>query len=132
MALGNKLIGRETERELVRILRKLGFSAVRIPTSNSSSNPLPDVFATYQNILLSIEVKTTKTDRVKVNDFQVKKVFEFASMFPTMRSYPLIVVKFRPGNWRAYRLEEVRSVMVTTKNSVGLTKYLTGLLGIVE
>nr|WP_252897110.1 hypothetical protein [Metallosphaera hakonensis] len=61
----NKDVGRNAERELVSILREAGFNSVRIPTSNSSSNPLPDVFATKGEVLLAIEVKSTWRKRLR-------------------------------------------------------------------
>jgi len=114
----NRDIGKNAERELVSILRELGFNAVRIPTSNSSPNPLPDVFATKDNLLLAIECKSTWENKVKVKEKQVRKLFDFLSMFATMEGIPLIAVKFKSiHEWRVFILGKVEDVIVTTENT---------------
>ncbi|QGA54179.1 endonuclease [Sulfolobus sp. E5-1-F] len=114
----NREIGKNAERELVAILRGERFNAVRIPTSNSSPNPLPDIFATKENILLSIECKSTWENKVKVKKNQVRKLFDFLSMF-TMNGIPVIAVKFKQiHEWRAIVPEKVEDVIVTIDNSI--------------
>ena len=114
----NKDIGKNAERELVSILREQGFNAVRIPTSNSSPNPLPDVFATRENLLLAIECKSTWENKVKVKEKQIRKLFDFLSMFITMEGIPLIAVKFKNiHEWRILMLEKVEDVTVTAENT---------------
>ena len=114
----NRDIGKNAERELVSILREQGFNAVRIPTSNSSPNPLPDVFATKDNLLLAIECKSTWENKVKVKEKQIRKLFDFLSMFTTMEGIPLIAVKFKNiHEWRIFILEKVEDVIITAENT---------------
>jgi len=123
----NRDIGKNAERELVSILREQGFNAVRIPTSNSSPNPLPDVFATKDNLLLAIECKSTWETKVKVKEKQVRKLFDFLSMF-TMEGIPLIAVKFKNiHEWKVFILEKVEDVIVTAENTKPIeTLFING------
>ncbi|AAK41424.1 endonuclease [Saccharolobus solfataricus] len=114
----NRDIGKNAERELVSILRGEGFNAVRIPTSNSSPNPLPDIFATKGNTLLSIECKSTWENKVKVKEHQVRKLLDFLSMF-TMKGVPLIAIKFKQVHeWRVLVPEKAEDIIVTIDNSI--------------
>ncbi|MCY0883222.1 MAG: Holliday junction resolvase Hjc [Acidianus infernus] len=123
----NKTIGRNAERELVKLLMHYGFNAVRIPTSNSSPNPLPDVFATKGNILLSLEVKSTWQKKVKVEENQIRKILDFLKMFP-MEGKALIVVKFKGGiGWRVKEVEVAKEEEVNEENSISLEDYLLNL-----
>ncbi|AWR96380.1 endonuclease [Acidianus sulfidivorans JP7] len=129
----NKNIGRNAERELVKILRSNGFNAVRIPTSNTSPNPLPDVFATRKNLLLSIEVKSTWNNKVKIEKIQVSKVIDFLSMF-TMIGIPLIAVKFKGNNggWMVHQLDRNKKeqIVITKENSIPLEIFLKSVSSI--
>lgn len=49
-----------TENALVKILQKNGFNAVRVPVSNPSLNPLPDVIARRNAEIYAFEVKNAK------------------------------------------------------------------------
>ncbi|ACP55014.1 Holliday junction resolvase Hjc [Saccharolobus islandicus] len=116
----NRDIGKNAERELVSILRGEGFNAVRIPTSNSSPNPLPDIFATKENTLLSIECKSTWENKVKVKENQVRKLFEFLSMF-TMSGIPIIAVKFKQiHKWRVLIPKKAEDIVVTIDNTISI------------
>jgi len=120
----NRDIGKNAERELVSLLRENGFKAVRIPTSNSSHNPLPDVFATKGNTLLAIECKSTWEDKVKVRSIQVEKLFGFLSMF-TMEGIPLIAVKFKKlHQWRVVVLTKIEDILVSSDNSMPMDDFL--------
>jgi Holliday junction resolvase len=121
----NRDIGKNAERELVSILKSEGFYAVRIPTSNSSSNPLPDVFATKGNLLLAIECKSTWEDKVKVREIQIKKLFEFLSMFP-MDGKAIIAVKFKSiHRWKTFEIHKIEEIVVTKENSDYLESFLS-------
>ena len=122
----NKDIGKNAERELTHLLERFGFKAVRIPTSNSSSNPLPDVFAVKGNVLLSIEVKSTWREKVKVRENQVRKLFQFSSLFP-LTSFNLIVVKFKRREWRVFQLNAVKEVEVSIEGGEELESFLSNL-----
>jgi len=121
----NRDIGKNAERELVSILKSEGFYAVRIPTSNSSSNPLPDIFATKRNLLLAIECKSTWEDKVKVREIQIRKLFEFLSMF-TMDGKAVIAVKFKNiHKWKIFEIQKIEEIVVTKDNSEFLENFLS-------
>jgi len=73
--------GRYAEQVLVRKLKKLGFLAVRVPTSNPSLNPLPDVFARKGYDVFAFEVKS-KSYYAYFDKHQIAKLFEFLKFFP--------------------------------------------------
>ncbi|MEM3356178.1 MAG: Holliday junction resolvase Hjc [Metallosphaera sp.] len=104
--------GREAERELVKKLREKGFKAVRIPASNPSAEPLPDVFATKGDVLLAIEVKSTWEKKVKVREEQVKKLFDFLSFFP-LNGMALVVGKFKRRRWTVRVVEKVEDIIIS-------------------
>lgn len=121
----NKNIGKNAERELVSILRREGFNAVRIPTSNSSPNPLPDIFATKGNVLIAIECKSTWESKVKIKGLQIKKLFDFLSMF-TMDGIPLLAVKFKViHEWRAYIPNKIDDIVITLDNTSSISEILS-------
>ncbi|BBG25387.1 Holliday junction resolvase Hjc [Sulfuracidifex tepidarius] len=108
----NKDIGRNAERELVKTLTSLGFKAVRIPTSNSSPNPLPDVFATFGDTLLAFEVKSTWEPKLKIREIQIRKLLDFLSMF-TMEGHAYVAVKFKLfTKWELFEVTEPSSIEV--------------------
>lgn len=117
--------GREAERELVKKLREKGFKAVRIPASNPSAEPLPDVFATKGDMLLAIEVKSTWKKKVKVREEQVKKLFDFLSFFP-LDGKALVVGKFKRRGWTVHLVEKVGEVEVT-EDDQDLDEFLSRL-----
>lgn len=120
----NKDVGRNAERELVSIFREAGFNAVRIPTSNSSGNPLPDLFATKGDLLIAVEVKSTWEKKVKVRSLQVEKLLGFLAMFP-MRGIPIIAVKFKGiREWRYLVVEGPGDIVVDISNSRPLDELL--------
>ncbi len=91
--------GYRAERELVTKLRKLNFSSVRIPVSAPSAEPLPDVFATKGNCLLAFEVKAPNAERAYFRKDQIKKLFDFLSMFEVYNlKFAVIGAKF-PYRW---------------------------------
>ena len=71
--------GYDAERELVHMFRDVGYSAVRIPVSAPSKEPLPDVFAIKDDAILSIEVKS-QVRYAYYKSHQVVKLFEFLDM----------------------------------------------------
>ena len=79
--------GFDAERSLVKYLRELGYVCLRIPTSGSTKEPLPDVFAIKKDSnpckLIAFEVKaiTTRYYHYTVKAKQVKKLLKFINIF---------------------------------------------------
>ncbi|MGQ9539125.1 MAG: hypothetical protein ACUVTE_06070 [Candidatus Bathycorpusculaceae bacterium] len=65
-----------SENVLVKLLQKNGFSAVRIPVSNPSLNPLPDVLARKGSHVYAFEVKNARYYAYFPKQ-QIDKLFRF-------------------------------------------------------
>jgi len=65
-----------SENVLVKLLQKKGFKAVRIPVSNPSLNPLPDVIARKDDDVYAFEVKNASYYAYFPKQ-QVEKLFRF-------------------------------------------------------
>ena len=70
-----------------------------MPASAPSSEPLPDVFATKGNCILAFEVKTTHVDRAYFKKSQVKKLFDFLSLFDAYPERMAVLVCKSPYRW---------------------------------
>jgi len=81
------------EASLVKALQKNGFKAVRIPCSNPTLNPLPDLIARKGNHVFAFEVKNVNY-YAYYERHQVKKLFEYLNQFvPTEQEnkHPILV-----------------------------------------
>jgi Holliday junction resolvase len=94
-----RLYGHRAERDLVKKLRAQGFKAVRVPVSAPSSEPLPDVFATKGNCVFAFEVKATSADRIYFKKEQVKKLFDFLSIFEVYEKKAAVLASKFPYKW---------------------------------
>ena len=91
--------GYDGERELVHMLRDVGYSAIRVPVSAPSREPLPDVFAIKDDAILSIEVKAQERYAYYKRD-QVQKLFEFLEIHKIYpRRYAVMAAKFKYKGW---------------------------------
>ena len=74
--------GYDAERELVKMFRRAGFHALRVPVSAPSNEPLPDVFA------------------INYKRKQVNKLFDFLDIHKIYpRRYAILAAKFRYKGW---------------------------------
>lgn len=89
--------GSRYERELVDLLWKSGFAAVRVAGSGSSSHPAPDVIAGRGKTLFAIEVKYSSGERIYLGKEEVNDLLSFSNR---MGAKPLIGVRFRGMEWR--------------------------------
>jgi len=91
--------GYDAERELVKMFRKAGFHALRVPVSAPSNEPLPDVFAIKDKTILSCEVKS-QVRYVYYKRKQVTKLFDFLDIHKIYpRRYAILAAKFRYKGW---------------------------------
>ena len=96
-----------SETVLVKLLQKNGYNAVRIPVSNPSLNPLPDIMARRGEHVYAFEVKNA-TYYAYFPRQQVDKLFRFLNeLVPADKSCKHAVVAahlgkkwtFREVNW---------------------------------
>jgi Holliday junction resolvase len=69
-----------SETALVKLLQKKGYNAVRVPVSNPSLNPLPDIIARRGLHLYAFEVKNA-TYYAYFPKLQIDKLFRFLDQF---------------------------------------------------
>ena len=100
--------GYATERALVKLLQNEGYKAVRIPVSNTSLNPLPDVFASKDKNIYAFEVKAAKR-YTYTPQRQIEKLFEFLNMIPIEENHKhAIVVGHFSKQWRYKEIKRLK------------------------
>jgi Holliday junction resolvase len=82
---------------LVKLLQKNGYNAVRVPVSNPSLNPLPDIIARKKEHAFAFEVKNA-TYYAYFPKQQIDKLFRFLEeFFPIDKEYKHAVVAAHLG-----------------------------------
>ena len=84
------------ETVLVRKLEKQGYNAVRVPVSNPSRNPLPDVIARRDEHVYAFEVKTAGYYAYFPKK-QTEKLFSFLDQLiplPTQHKHAVLAAHF--------------------------------------
>ena len=119
--------GYDAERELVGMMRSIGFSALRIPVSAPSNEPLPDIFAIRENIIIAFEIKCQVKYAYFKSD-QVLKLLDFLNIHKIYpKKYAILAAKFKYKGWCFSIVDKVNSF--TLKNGEGLSfKELQNIL----
>jgi len=99
-----KAKGERFERELIHMLWKRGFAAVRTPASGSISYPAPDVIAGNGKRYLAIEVKMRSSLPVYLSERDVEDLIKFSEQFG---AEPYIAVKIKGLGWRFLKIEQL-------------------------
>jgi len=122
-----------SESVLVKILEKSGYKAVRVPVSNPSLNPLPDVIARRDLHVYAFEVKNASY-YAYFPKRQVEKLFGFLDQFvPIPRQYKHAVLAAHLGkrwrfremdwlDWEKNKLPEQSRVLKRDKGNFDLKK----------
>ena len=105
------------ERDLLRRLWDLGFVAFRIAGSGSSSYPSADVIAVKSGKVYVFEVKTTRSNRVYINQSQLWELEKILSEGIDV----FVAVRFI-GSLREWRLLKLQDVLEHGKVSIELAK----------
>lgn len=117
-----------SENALVKLLQKNGYNAVRIPVSNPSLSPLPDVIARKGSHIYAFEVKNAGYYAYFPKQ-QVEKLFRFLEeLIPLDKQYKHAVVAahlgkkwvFKEMNWKDWengRLPEKVRVLKRDKGN---------------
>jgi len=122
-----------SENALVKLLQKNGYYAVRIPVSNPSLNPLPDIMARKDADIYAFEVKNASYYAYFPKQ-QVDKLFRFLNeLIPAENESKHAVVAahlgkkwiFREIPWREYekgRLQDKVRILKRDRGNLILTK----------
>lgn len=100
-----------SENSLVKMLHKNKYNAVRVPVSNPSLNPLPDIIARRENDVYAIEVKNAGYYAYFPKQ-QIIKLFEFLNQFIPVddtHKHPILAAHmgkrwiFREIDWQTWK-----------------------------
>ncbi|MHC1586332.1 MAG: Holliday junction resolvase Hjc [Candidatus Hecatellaceae archaeon] len=104
--------GVREERELVRLLDRLGFAVVRSPASGSRTKlDRPDLLAGRRGLILALEVKATGKEVLYLKRESVEQLIRFSDRFGAK---PYVAVKFK-GKGVGWLLVEAGSLERTGK-----------------
>lgn len=116
----NRAKGYRAERELVDYLKRKGWWALRIPTSASSSVPLPDVLAIRGTELVAFEVKYRNRGDggravARIDKDQIKKLSDFLEPFDLYKRSAVIALRVR-GKWVFKLATDANSPITVSEN----------------
>lgn len=115
-------VNMRAEKELLKLLRKLGYKAIRIPASTTSSDPLPNVLATRGNRIAAFAVKFRSYSKAEFRVDRVERLFKFLDLFDAYgERWVVLAVKY-PKKWVFFKVGEPADVVITerTESNVSL------------
>ena len=122
-----------SENALVKLLQKNGYYSVRVPVSNPSLNPLPDIMARKDKDVYAFEVKNAKYYAYFPKQ-QIDKLFRFLNeLIPVENEQKHAVVAahlgkrwiFREIPWKDYekgKLQDKVRILKRDRGNIVLTK----------
>jgi len=122
-----------SESALVKLLIKNGYNAVRVPVSNPSLNPLPDVIARKNSNIYAFEVKNAGYYAYFPKQ-QIEKLFRFLhELIPMEKQYKHAVLAAHLGkkwvfkqidwkDWEKNKLPEKARILKRDRGSFDLKK----------
>ena len=122
-----------TENALVKLLQKNGYNAVRVPVSNPSLNPLPDIIGRKNSEIYAFEVKNAKYYAYFPKQ-QIEKLFRFLNeLIPLENQHKHAVLGAHLGKkwifkeiaWREYekcRLPEKARILKRDRGNIDIAK----------
>jgi Holliday junction resolvase len=122
-----------SENALVKLVQKNGYKAVRVPVSNPSLNPLPDIIARKNSDVYAFEVKSAKYYAYFPKQ-QVEKLFRFLNeLIPLDNSHKHAVAAahlgkrwiFREVSWKDYeraKLPEKIRILKRDRGNLDVTR----------
>jgi Holliday junction resolvase len=122
-----------SENALVKLLQRNGYYSVRVPVSNPSLNPLPDVMARKDTDVYAFEVKNAKYYAYFPKQ-QIDKLFRFLNeLIPVENEHKHAVVAahlgkrwiFREIPWKDYekgKLQDKVRILKRDRGNIILTK----------
>lgn len=122
-----------SENALVKLLMKNGYNATRIPVSNPSLNPLPDVIARKNSHIYAFEVKNARYYAYFPKQ-QIEKLFRFLDeLIPLEKQYKHPVVAAHLGkrwifkeiswmDWEKGKISEKVRILKRDRGNLDLVK----------
>ena len=122
-----------SEAVLVKLLEKNGYNAVRVPVSNPSLNPLPDVIARKDLHVFAFEVKNARYYAYFPRK-QIEKLFRFLDqLIPRPKQYKHAVLAAHLGkkwifkqlkwkDWEENKLPEKERIIKRDRGNFKLEK----------
>jgi Holliday junction resolvase len=122
-----------SENVLVKLLMKNGYKAVRVPVSNPSLNPLPDVIARRNSHIYAFEVKNAGYYAYFPKQ-QIEKLFRFLEeLIPLEKEYKHAVLAAHLGkkwifkevswmDWEKNRLPEKARILKRDRGNFNIAK----------
>jgi Holliday junction resolvase len=129
-----------SESVLVKLLERNGYNAVRVPVSNPSLSPLPDVIARKDHHVYAFEVKNARYYAYFPKK-QVEKLFRFLDEFvPTANESKHAIIAAHLGKkwifkeidwdiWRKDNLPEKERIVKRDRGNFRIKKHETGEKG---
>jgi len=126
-----------SESALVKLLHRNSYYAVRIPVSNPSLSPLPDVIARREEHVYAFEVKNASYYAYFPRQ-QIHKLFEFLHEFVPMEEqhkHPILAAHlgkrwvFREMDWPPWKEGRLPEQERIVKRDIGNFKLNTGREG---
>ncbi|NWF87773.1 hypothetical protein HXY32_08220 [Candidatus Bathyarchaeota archaeon] len=123
-----------SENALVKLLMKNGYHATRIPVSNPSLNPLPDVIARKNSHIYAFEVKNARYYAYFPKQ-QIEKLFRFLDeLIPLEKQYKHPVVAahlgkrwiFKEINWTDWEKDKISEKVRILKRDRGNFDLIKG------
>lgn len=97
--------GSKAERELIHMLWKKGYAALRAAGSGSMQHPSPDIVASNGKISLAIECKTSHRLVKYLEKDEVNQLDLFANLFGAR---PFVAVRFDNDQWYFVRIADLK------------------------
>jgi Holliday junction resolvase len=122
-----------SENALVKLLKKNGYHSVRVPVSNPSLNPLPDIIARKGHEVYAFEVKNARYYAYFPKQ-QIEKLFRFLNeLIPMENEYKHAVLAahlgkrwiFKEIGWKDYerdKLPEKARILKRDRGNLDLTR----------
>ncbi|MFW5746714.1 MAG: Holliday junction resolvase Hjc, partial [Nanoarchaeota archaeon] len=103
--MSRKSKGIAAERELIHLLWKAGFAAIRVAGSGSSRYPSCDILASNGSRLLALECKSIKSGTRYLPDTEMQAFMDFAQTFGAQ---PWIAARFARRQWHFLLPEDLK------------------------
>ena len=96
--------GSNAERELLHMFWAKGWATIRSAGSGSMKYPGPDLLVGNKTRRMSIECKSTKHDKIYLDEHDVSQLKEFSNVFDAR---PWFAVKFLRKEWLFLAIEDL-------------------------